>query len=119
MFSTASNDILVGAGQNVPASPAQANEKEKKMNIPIHIDSMKSAEQFSTICKAFPNEFFLRADQFCVDPKSTLGILAMMYSAKNQLVLDTGDLDDAGIPAFLQAIDSYIIKNEGEENTTA
>ena len=73
---------------------------------------MKAAEHLSSICKDYSSELFLRSDKFCIDPKSTLGILAMMYSARDQMYLDTGDLDDREIPKFLKAIDAYVVKEE-------
>ena len=60
----------------------------------------------------YSNELYLRSEKFCIDPKSTLGILAMMYSARDTMYLDTGDLDDKDLPKFLKAIDSYIVKDE-------
>lgn len=84
------------------------------MTIHINVASMKEAERLSDICKNFPNELALRADRFCVDPKSTLGILAMMYSARDKMYLDTGDLDDKDLPNFLRQIDSYLVKGEDE-----
>ena len=63
------------------------------MNVHIHVDSMKEAEHLSAICKEYPYELYLRSEKFCIDPKSTLGILAMMYSARDCMYLDTGDLE--------------------------
>lgn len=80
------------------------------MNIHVHVDSMKAAEHFSSICKDFSEELFLRSEKFCIDPKSTLGILAMMYSARDSMYLDTGDLSDRDIPKLLEALDSFIVK---------
>ena len=60
------------------------------MTIHIHVDTMKDAERLSHICKEYENEVYLKSDKFCVDPKSTLGILAMMYSARDNMYLDTG-----------------------------
>ena len=80
------------------------------MTIHVYVDSMKAAEHLSSICKDYENELLLRSEKFCVDPKSTLGILAMMYSARNSMYLDTNDMEDAQIPHFLKAIDSYIVK---------
>lgn len=80
------------------------------MNIRINIAGMKEAEQLSAICKEYSAEIFLRAEKFCIDPKSTLGILAMMYSARDSMYIDTGDLDDGEIPGFIKALDSYIVK---------
>lgn len=82
------------------------------MTIHIHVDSMKSAEHLSSICKDYSNELFLRSEKFCIDPKSTLGILAMMYSARESMYLDTGDLSDQQLPDFLEAIDSFIVRDE-------
>lgn len=82
------------------------------MTIHIHVDSMKSAEHLSSICKDYSNELFLRSEKFCIDPKSTLGILAMMYSARESMYLDTGDLSDRQLPNFLEAIDSFIVRDE-------
>lgn len=82
------------------------------MTIHIRVDSMKAAEQLSNICKEYPNELFLRSEKFCVDPKSTLGILAMMYSARDGMYLDTGDLEDQQMSEFIERLGSYIVKPE-------
>ena len=82
------------------------------MNIHVHVDSMKAAEQLSAICKDYSAELYLRSDKFCIDPKSTLGILAMMYSARDTMYLDTGDLSDWDMPMFLEAIESFIVKED-------
>ena len=78
------------------------------MIVHVHVDSMKAAEQLSTICKGFSGEMYLRSDKFCVDPKSTLGILAMMYSARDEMRLDTGELDEQDTEKLLNAIRGYI-----------
>lgn len=82
------------------------------MTIHIRVDSMKAAEQLSNICKEYPNELFLRSEKFCVDPKSTLGILAMMYSARDGMYLDTGDLEDQQMSEFIDRLGGYIVKPE-------
>ena len=82
------------------------------MNIHIHVDSMKAAEKLSSICKEFGNDISLRSGKFHIDPKSTLGILAMMYSARDHMFLDTGSMDGQIIPKFLDAIDGYTVKEE-------
>ncbi len=82
------------------------------MIIHIHVDSMKAAERLSNICKEYDNEFFLRSEKFCIDPKSTLGIMAMMYSVRNRMFLDTGTLDEESLNRFLSEIDSYLVKEE-------
>lgn len=82
------------------------------MIIHIHVDSMNAAERLSNICKSYDNEFFLRSDKFCIDPKSTLGIMAMMYSVRNRMFLDTGVMGEGDLEKFLQEIDSYLVKAE-------
>ena len=90
----------------------RARRKENVMNIHVHVDTMKAAEALSAICKNFHAEMTLRSEKYCIDPESTLGILAMMYSARDQMYLDTGTLEESELPAFLAAIDSYIVKEE-------
>ncbi len=80
------------------------------MKIHIHVDTMKAAEQLSAICKDFTDEVLLRSEKFCIDPKSTLGILAMMYSARDTMYIDTNTMEDETIPKFVQAIEAYITK---------
>ena len=82
------------------------------MIVHIHVDSMKAAERLSNICKEYDNDFFLRSEKFCIDPKSTLGIMAMMYSVRNRMFLDTGALNEADLAKFLQEIDGYLVKEE-------
>ena len=79
------------------------------MTIHIHVDSMKEAEHLSSICKEYPNELFLRSEKFCIDPKSTLGILAMMYSAKDGMTLDTADMPDADAEKLRAALQDFVI----------
>ncbi len=80
------------------------------MKMHIHVDSMKAAEQLSAICKDFTEEVLLRSEKFCVDPKSTLGVLAMMYSARDTMFLDTNDMDDATLPKFIKAVETYLVQ---------
>ncbi len=84
------------------------------MNIHIRVDSMHAAETLSAICKEYSGEMTLRSNRYCIDPESTLGVVAMMYSAREQMYLDTGTLSDADLPAFLEAVDSFIVKDGGE-----
>ena len=84
------------------------------MIIHIHVDSMKAAENLSAICKEYSNELYLRSEKFCIDPKSILGILAMMYSARDRMFLDTGDMEDREVPHFLELIDGYLVKEDRE-----
>ena len=82
------------------------------MKIHIRVESMKAAEHLSAICKEFSEEMYLRSDKFCIDPKSTLGILAMMYSARDHMFLDTGSMTEQDIPKFLEAIGEYTVKGD-------
>ena len=82
------------------------------MNIHIHVDSMKAAEKLSSICKEYGHDIALRSGKFHIDPKSTLGILAMMYSARDHMFLDTGSMKEQDIPKFLEAIDEYTVKGD-------
>ncbi len=80
------------------------------MKMHIHVDSMKAAEQLSAICKDFTEEILLRSEKFCVDPKSTLGVLAMMYSARDTMFLDTNEMEDEQIPKFVKAISAFLVQ---------
>ncbi len=79
------------------------------MLIPIRVDSMKAAEALSNVCKQFPQEIFLRSHVYCIDPKSTLGILAMMYSARDGMTLDTADMPDADAEKLRAALQDFVI----------
>ena len=82
------------------------------MQIHIRVDSMKAAEALSAICKEYPCEMLLRSDRFCIDPKSLLGVLAMMYSARDSMFLDTNDMEEDAVPRFLAAIEPYRMSDE-------
>ncbi len=82
------------------------------MNVHIRVNSMKAAEHLSAICKEYPYELLLKSDRFCIDPKSTLGILALMYSAKDSMYLDLNDLDENLYPKFMNAIASYMVPEQ-------
>lgn len=82
------------------------------MNIHIHVDSMKAAEKLSRICKEFGHDIALRSGKFHIDPKSTLGILAMMYSARDHMFLNTGSMEERDISRLLKAIEEYIVKDD-------
>ena len=82
------------------------------MLMKIHVDTMKDAELLSQICKDFNSEILLRGgNKFCVDPKSTLGIFAIMYSSRDNMVLDTGDMEDEQIPVLVEKL-NHFIENE-------
>ena len=78
------------------------------MLINVKIDGMMDAEHFSNFVRRYPAEITLKADKFCVDPKSALGVLAILYSARDNMVLDTGDMDDGDIPKLVRDIQNYI-----------
>ncbi len=78
------------------------------MTIKVQIGSMKDAEHFSNIIRRFPEEITLHAGKFCVDPKSALGVLAILYSARDNMELDTGDMEDTRIPALVKALGEYL-----------
>ncbi len=79
------------------------------MIFPIRVGSMKAAEELSAVCKQFPREMYLRSGAYCIDPKSTLGILAMMYSAKDGMTLDTADMPDADAERLRAALKDFVI----------
>lgn len=80
------------------------------MKIEVKVDGLKNAEKFSEICQRFPFEFFLRSDSFCIDPKSMLGVLAIFYSAKSAVYVDTNEMDDETIKKFSAEIGSFVVK---------
>ena len=80
------------------------------MNIEINILGLKNAEKFSDICQNYPTTLDLRSGQFCVDPKSMLGVLAIFYSASDPVFVDTNDMDDETLQKFTKDIDRYIKK---------
>lgn len=85
------------------------------MTIHVRIDNMKDAERLSVICRSFPQEMYLRSDKLCTDPKSTLGILAMMYSARDDIYMDTGDMGEEDLSRFMKEIADYIPEDPEEE----
>ena len=80
------------------------------MNIEINILGLKNAEKFSSICQNYPTALYLRSGQFCVDPKSMLGVLAIFYSASDPVFVDTNDMDDGTLQKFTKDIDRYVKK---------
>lgn len=78
------------------------------MEISVKVDGIKQAEQFSAICQNYPYEMFLRSGAFCIDPKSMLGVLAIFYSAKENVMVDTGDMEDSDISNFVKDISDFI-----------
>lgn len=82
------------------------------MQIKVKVETMKDAEKLSYVCNTFPYEMYLRAEKYCADPKSTLGVLAMMYTTKDKLLLDTGDMPDETIRVFSDHISDFIRNDE-------
>ena len=78
------------------------------MNFGIQVQTMRDAERLSRICNQYPYEFYLRAHKQCADPKSTLGVLAMMYADRNHLIVDTGDMPDEVIMDFTEDLVDFI-----------
>lgn len=78
------------------------------MTIKVHIDSMRDAEHFSDIIRNYPNEITLNAGHFCVDPKSVLGVLAIMYADRDGISLDTGDMEDECIPELSMELAPFL-----------
>ncbi len=84
------------------------------MNIKVQVDNMREAEKLSYLCNQFPYEMYLRANKFCADPKSTLGVLAMMYQDKTNLIIDTGDMPDDVIMDFSEKLGGFIKPGEAQ-----
>lgn len=80
------------------------------MNVEINIQGLKNAERFSSICQNYPVELYLRSGQFCVDPKSMLGVLAIFYSASDPVFVDTTTMDEETLQKFLKDINQYVKK---------
>ncbi len=78
------------------------------MTLHLRIDTMKDAERLSQILRAYPDEIYLRSDKLCVDPKSVLGILALMYSAGDRMILDTGAMTDESLARLKTDLKEYL-----------
>ena len=77
------------------------------MNIEISILGLKNAERFSAICREYPDTLYLRSGEYCVDPKSMLGVLAIFYSADAPVYIDTGSMDQETLARFQKEIEQY------------
>ena len=82
------------------------------MKIRIRADSMQDAEALSAICGKFKGEILLKAGKYCVDAKSSLGFLALMYSAKDLLYLDASALDEVDRDRLAKAVREYAVEGE-------
>ena len=47
------------------------------MKLEVAVNGIKEAEKFSAICQEYPYEMLMRSGDFCMDPKSMLGVLAI------------------------------------------
>lgn len=84
------------------------------MKIRIQVENMRQAEKLSAICNNFPYEISLHAKQFSADPKSVLGVLAMMYSDRSDLLLDTGDMPDGEIDKLSRELTEFVKPENAE-----
>ena len=82
------------------------------MKIRIMADSMQDAEALSAACAKFKGEILLKAGKYCVDAKSSLGFLALMYSVKDQMYLDPAGLDGGECEKLVRAIREYVIEED-------
>ncbi len=82
------------------------------MKIRIRADAMQDAEALSAACAKFRGEILLRAGKYCVDAKTSLGFLALMYSAKDEMYLDPVGLGGEECKKLLKAVEEYVIEEE-------
>ncbi len=80
------------------------------MRIPIRAESMRQAEEISLACREAKGDLVLRAGRYCVDPRLTMGILAMMYTEPDQMVIETGDMEEAEAAHLREALAPYTEK---------
>ena len=69
---------------------------------------LKEAEKFSNILNQFPGDINLKSGEYCIDGKSMMGILAVMYCAKEDIYLEVNELSDAEIEKLCKNIVDYI-----------
>jgi len=69
---------------------------------------LKEAEKLSNILNNFAGDINLKSGEYCIDGKSMMGILAVMYCAKEDIYLDAVELDDADMAALCEKITDYI-----------
>ena len=77
------------------------------MVIPIRAHSMRQAEEISEICRKAKGDLTLRAGRYCVDPRVTMGILAMMYTAPDRMAVDTEDMEETEAARLREALEAY------------
>lgn len=69
---------------------------------------LKEAEKLSNALNKFPGDINLKSGEYCIDGKSMMGILAVMYCAKQDIFLDAVELDDDEMKKLCDAIAEYI-----------
>ena len=69
---------------------------------------LKEAEKFSNILNTFTGDINLKSGEYCIDGKSMMGILAVMYCAKEDIYLDAVELDDEEMSKLCEKIADYI-----------
>jgi len=69
---------------------------------------LKEAEKLSNILNRYPGDINLRSGEYCIDGKSMMGILAVMYCAKEDIYLDAVELDDEAMSQLCEKIETYI-----------
>ena len=77
------------------------------MKLEINILGLKNAEKFSAICREYADVLYLRSGEFCADPKSMLGVLAIFYSADEPVFIDTGSMEEETLERFKKDIRRY------------
>ncbi len=71
---------------------------------------LKEAEKFSNILNGFEGDMNLRSGEYCIDGKSMMGILAVMYCAKEDIYLEFADLEDSDVKLLCKKIEEFIEK---------
>ncbi len=78
------------------------------MIIPIRVQSMREAELVCEKCREAEGDLVLRAGRYCVDPRLTMGILAMMYTLPLEMALDTLDMAQEEALRLKEALKAFL-----------
>lgn len=70
----------------------------------------KEASKLSVLLKNYSCEALLKAGQYCIDGKSVLGILSIMESEPDDIILEINELPDE-LQAELGAAMSHFLAN--------
>jgi phosphotransferase system HPr-like phosphotransfer protein len=90
------------------------------MKFEVRVEGIKNAEKCSNACQNFPYEMLLRSGDFCMDPKSMLGVLAIFYSAQEPVILDTGDtMGDKDVQKLVESIKDYVRQKSNRATVSA